>query len=226
MISDFLKDKKVFLFDAFGTLFKINPIDDQLKEIAGYKSNQLLNTWRRKQLEYSWLRNQMKQYVPFNIVTKEALQYAMQRHQLTDQRIPELLLPVYEQPLLNDGALELIQKLYAQQKRIGILSNGTKAMLENGVARTNIEKEISIVLSVDTIGIYKPHPEVYRMALTTLDIEASEVLFCSSNQWDVSGASVFGLDTVWINKNSETKECLPFGKVKEVASLSALGAVL
>ena len=82
-------EKKVFVFDAFGTLFKAGKIDETLQDLADEQTESLLTLWRRKQLEYSWLRNQMQAYVPFHQVTKEALEFSMRVHQLEDERIVE-----------------------------------------------------------------------------------------------------------------------------------------
>ena len=95
-------------------------------------------------------------------------------------------------------------------------------MLNNGVALTGIKNDVDAILSVDDIGIYKPRPAVYQMALNKLGATVEELIFFSSNQWDVSGASVFGLDACWINQYGETREGLPFGSVAETSSLKEL----
>ncbi len=214
-----LKDKEVFVFDAFGTLFRTALIGSALKDIVGDASEFLVEIWRRKQLEYSWLRNQMGEYVPFNKITKDALEYAMNKVGLNDPKIFETLLPIYDFPELIEGSKDLFLILKSKNKRVCILSNGTIQMLENGVAKTEIGELIDQIFSVDEIGIYKPNPQVYQMALDRLNVEIEKVVFFSSNQWDVSGASIFGLDCVWVNQYGETKEVLPFGNVLEVSSL-------
>jgi len=222
-IEDF-NSKQVYLFDAFGTLFKTSDVDVAFKNIAKDKSESLIQVWRRKQLEYSWLRNQMDKYIPFHKVTKDALEYSMHFHDLNDPRIPELLLPIFNAPGLIGGAKAMLIYLKSQNKQVGILSNGTHKMLNNGIGTTDIEDQIDFVFSVDDIGIYKPHPAVYQMAVNKLGRPKEELLFFSSNQWDVSGASIFGLDSVWINQYNETKEQLPYGNVLEVKGLEELVA--
>ena len=95
-------------------------------------------------------------------------------------------------------------------------------MLENGVQKTGIENIIDHLFSVDDLGIFKPRKEVYQMVLDKLEVSKNEVLFFSSNQWDVSGASNFGLTSVWVNRNNEVREGLPFGNVLEVQNLEEL----
>jgi len=184
--------KNYFVFDAFGTLFKTSEVKAELKKIAGEKTDNLIRVWRNKQLQYTWLRNEMNQYEPFST------------------------------PQLIDGAKDLLKTLKDNGKTVAILSNGTRSMLDNGVQLTGIQYYVDHILSVDDIGIYKPQPAVYQMALDKLVATVEDLIFFSSNQWDVSGASVFGLDACWINQYGETKEGLPFGDVVEVSSLKEI----
>ena len=219
-----LSKKQYFVFDAFGTLFKTSEVTAQLAAIAGEKTSSLLAVWRSKQLQYTWLRNEMQQYAPFHEVTRDALDFSMQLHGLDQVEIFDILLPLYDRPQLIGGADILLRKLKEQGKQTAILSNGTRSMLNNGVERTGIAPYIDHILSVDDIGRYKPDPAVYHMALDQLSVEAEQLIFFSSNQWDISGASLFGLDTCWINQYGETREGLPFGVVMETTSLLELVA--
>ncbi len=214
-----LPNKKYFVFDAFGTLFKTSEVKEALTEIAGDKTDSLLQVWRTKQLQYTWLRNEMNQYEPFSTVTKEALDYSMRLNGIADKKVFDILLPLYDTPSLINGVDTLLKTLKANGKTVAILSNGTPSMLDNGVQLTGIASYVDAILSVDTIGVYKPKPAVYQMTLDQLKATIDELVFFSSNQWDVSGASIFGLDACWINQYGETKEGLPFGNVVEFGSL-------
>lgn len=215
-----MQNKSVFIFDAFGTLFKTSKIDPKLHEIAQDKTETLINIWRKKQLEYTWLRNQMNTYAPFSQVTKEALTYSMKVNKLKHPQIYDLLLPIYDNPSLIIGVREALDFFHG--KTICILSNGTRSMLEKGVKETGLEKIVDHIFSVDEIAIYKPRKEVYQMALDQLNIQMDEVLFFSSNQWDVAGASNFGLDAIWVNRGKDVREGLPFGNVLEINSFNEL----
>ena len=214
-----LPNKKYFVFDAFGTLFKTSEVKEALTKIAGDKTDKLLEVWRSKQLQYTWLRNEMDQYQPFSTVTKEALDYSMRLNGISDKKVFDILLPLYDTPSLINGVDTLLKVLKQNGKTVAILSNGTPSMLHNGVQLTGISPYVDAILSVDKIGIYKPKPAVYQMALDQLTATTNELVFFSSNQWDVSGASMFGLDACWINQYGETKEGLPFGNVVELGSL-------
>jgi 2-haloacid dehalogenase len=215
-------EKECFIFDAFGTLFKTSEIKAELKAIIGDKAQALINVWRSKLLQYTWLRNEMNQYQPFDVITKDALDYSMHLNGINNPRVFDILLPLYDRPSLITGAGTLLSTLKSKHKTVAILSNGTPSMLKNGLQLTQITPYVDAILSVDAIKTYKPQPAVYQMALDQLNTDIEKSIFFSSNQWDIAGASIFGLDAVWINQHGETKENLPFGNTLEVTSLTQL----
>lgn len=220
-----LDQKKYCFFDAFGTLFKTVHFMDDLRKQVGEQAESVVDLWRTKQLSYTWLYNQMQQYIPFDEITKKALQFSLAKHQLTDEGISDLLLPIYDTPFLVDGAKELLEQLKSKGKQLAILSNGTPKMLRNGVQQTQIKHLLDAVISVDRLKIYKPNAKVYQMALDHFGAAAEASIFFSSNQWDVAGASTFGLTAVWVNQYGEVQEPLPYGEVWEVAGLEEIATV-
>ena len=64
---------RAIVFDAYGTLFNINSLDTVLEDHFGDRSGALSVLWRKKQLEYTWLRTLMGRYRPFSEVTIDAL---------------------------------------------------------------------------------------------------------------------------------------------------------
>jgi 2-haloacid dehalogenase len=78
------------------------------------------------------------------------------------------------------------------------------------------------VFSVDSIGIFKPAPQVYQLATDQLGCSPEEILFFSSNSWDVSGATTFGFQAVWVNRFGQAPERLPGTPVLEIKTLDAV----
>ncbi|MFP3361973.1 HAD-IA family hydrolase, partial [Planococcus sp. SIMBA_143] len=69
---------KAFVFDAYGTLFDVFSVTKKCEELYPNKGDQISQTWRKKQLEYSYLRQMMGNYQPFAKVTRDALRYAVE----------------------------------------------------------------------------------------------------------------------------------------------------
>ena len=95
-------------------------------------------------------------------------------------------------------------------------------MLEAGVSNSHLEDVLDSVFSVDTIGIFKPAPQVYQLAADQLGSTPEEILFFSSNAWDVSGAAAFGFQVVWVNRFGQAPERLPGAPVLEIKTLDAV----
>jgi 2-haloacid dehalogenase len=80
-----------------------------------------------------------------------------------------------------------------------ILSNGSPAILDRAVKAAKLDALLDEVLSVEEVGIYKPHPKVYQLAVDRLGVPASAIAFQSSNAWDAYAASAFRMQVVWCN---------------------------
>ena len=82
------------------------------------------------------------------------------------------------------------------------------------------------VLSVEAVGVYKPHPKVYQLAVDKLGITARSISFQSSNAWDAYAASAFGMQVVWCNRYGQRRERLPGSPDREITTLADLPALL
>jgi 2-haloacid dehalogenase len=121
---------------------------------------------------------------------------------------------------------DTLEKLKDEGRQIAILSNGSPAMLEAVVKSSGLEKLVQIILSVEMVGIFKPDPAVYQLAVDQLGIKAAEILFMSSNAWDAVGATAFGLRVAWINRFAQRPERLPFQPDIEIKTLDELPSLL
>jgi 2-haloacid dehalogenase len=81
------------------------------------------------------------------------------------------------------------------------------------------------ILSVDTVRMYKPRPEVYALVTNRSGIKPEAVVFVSSNRWDIMGAASFGFRPVWVNRSQLPQEYLhqpPAHTVRDLSELPAL----
>ena len=213
---------KYCVFDAFGTLFKLNLPTDEVESIAGDQTGELMRIWRTKQLEYTWLRALMNTYIPFSEITKQALQLAMAETRVNDERLFDVLMPIYLSPDTFPTVGPMLQALKTAGIKTAILSNGTRAMLQAGVHNTQLNDYINELISVDEIKTYKPNPEVYALACEKLNLQPQEFYFVSSNRWDICGAGAFGLQTIWVNQYRQQQEVLDPKPDVTISSLAEL----
>ena len=214
------------VFDAYGTLFDVHSAVGKYIERLGDVSEQVSNIWRTKQLEYTWLRSLMKKHADFWQVTQDALDYALAVFNIKDKQLRNDLINAYLELDCYPEVPDTLQKLKDSGQQIAILSNGSPAMLEAVVKSSGLEDLVEIILSVEMVGIFKPDPAVYQLAVNQLGVTAAEIVFMSSNAWDAVGATAFGLRVAWINRFAQRPERLPFQPDIEIKTLDQLPGLL
>lgn len=193
------------VFDAYGTLFDVNAAARVLAAQPGQEAlaavwPTLAVTWRRKQLEYSWLRAITGEYCDFWDVTKDGLDWAMQAEGLDDPVLREMLLGLYWELPAYTEIHAMLAHLKASGKTCAILSNGSPDMLAGAVDAAGIEMFLDAVMSVQDAGTFKPATAVYDLVGAKFGCAPDEVLFVSSNGWDAAGAAHYGFNVAWVNR--------------------------
>jgi 2-haloacid dehalogenase len=215
------------VFDAYGTLLDAGSAVSRLAAEVGPAAGELAALWRRKQLEYSWLRSLMgREEVDFWRLTRDALDHALDALRLDAARLRGPLLEAY-------GSLEAYAEVPATLRALreagmpaAVLSNGSPAMLRRGLAAAGLADLLEPVISVEDAGVFKPAPATYLLATRALGVPAARVAFFSSNGWDVHGAASFGLQAVWVNRSGAAAERLPGPPAAVLADLAAVPALI
>jgi 2-haloacid dehalogenase len=213
---------KACVFDAYGTLFDYASAAVRSGAALGDAREPLVKLWREKQLQYSWLRSLEGKHADFWRVTGDALDFALASLGIEDGALRESLMDSY---LTLDAFPEVrgvLEHIRESGIRTAILSNGSPEMLRSAVSNARLEPLLDAVLSVEEVGVYKPHPRVYQFAVERLGVERREILFVSSNAWDAWGASAFGMRVVWCNRYGQQAERLPGQPECEVGSLAEI----
>jgi 2-haloacid dehalogenase len=217
---------KACVFDAYGTLFDYASAAARCRDVLGDKLDSLNALWREKQLQYSWLRALQGRHADFQQVTGDALDFALETLGLVDARLRARLMDLY---LTLDAFAEvpdMLRRLKAAGIKTAILSNGSPDMLDAAVSNAGIGPLLDAVLSVEEVGVYKPHPKVYHLAVDRFGIPAAAISFQSSNAWDAWAASAFGMRVVWCNRYGGRPERLPGRPDYEIRSLAELPALI
>jgi len=213
---------KAYIFDAFGTLFNLD--EGLLRHIEHPAVGDILAYARTKQLSYTWLNSLMQTYRPFSEITRIALEDGCKKYNAPLELANELA-PLYFEPTIFEDVLPTLEILRKSSVTTGILSNGTHKMLQSGVEKNGLGGYLNAVYSVDDIGVYKPAPDVYAMVTKALNLQPEEVLFSSSNQWDVAGAAQFGFQVAWVNRGGAFRESITkLTNVREVNLLTGIAS--
>ena len=200
---------RIFVFDAYGTLFDVHAAIGRHRAAAGSDADRFSEIWRAKQLEYTWTLTLAGRYLDFWTLTERALDFAFARCPSVDAGLKPKLLDAYLTLAAFADARDVLRGLKRRGEATAILSNGSPQMLAAAVATAGIGGDLDEVLSVDAIRVYKPRPEVYALVTERFRVAPGEVVFASSNRWDVMGAAAFGFRTAWVNRAKMPEEYGP-----------------
>lgn len=217
-----------FVFDAYGTLFDVSaaarvaaaePGAGRLAEVWP----RLAEDWRRKQLEYTWLRAIMGAHADFAEVTANALDWALEAQGLGAARdLRARLLALYDKLDAYPEVGQVLARLKAGGRKLAILSNGAPQMLASAIRSAGIDGLLDDAISVEEVGVYKPSTRVYALVEAHLGVPPSQVMFVSSNGWDIAGAARFGFLTAWVNRAGAPVDRLPHGPAHIMPDLTPL----
>jgi 2-haloacid dehalogenase len=191
---------KAIAFDGFA-LIDPRPVAARAEALFPGKAAALLDAWRLRQFEYTWLRTLSRRYADFWQVTQEALVVAAAAIKLD--------LPAEARDRLMQTFLELktwpdvepaLRTLNARGVRMAFLANPTERMLRAPIENSGLTGLLEEPLSTDRVQAYKPDPIAYRMGLDAFGFKREEIVFAASASWDAAGAKAFGYPSFWINR--------------------------
>jgi len=214
------------VFDAYGTLFDFASAAAGCGDVLGDRAAAVTALWRDKQLQYTWLRGLQGRHADFWQVTGDALDFTLETLGIADANVRDRLLSLYRRLECFPEVPQVLRRLKETGFVTAILSNGSPAMLADAVAGAKLGSLLDHALSVEEVGVFKPHARVYRLAVDRLGVPASAIAFQSSNAWDAYAASAFGMRVVWCNRYGQRRERLPGTPDREIRSLAELPALL
>ncbi len=216
------------VFDAYGTLFDVHSAAARCRGDLGDAADAVSQTWRDKQLQYTWLRSLMgsKHHVDFWQVTGDALDYALETYGVDDAGLRERLMACYLELDAYAEVKDVLTRLKDGGLKCAILSNGAPEMLAAGARNAGIDGLLDAILSVEEVGIFKPDPSVYGLAVERLGVAAGRIAFQSSNAWDAHAGGAFGFRVAWVNRFGQRPERLPGPADAELATLAELPPLL
>lgn len=199
-----MEDKYTLAFDVYGTLINTSGVFNSLEKMIGDKAKPVMDTWRNKQLEYSFRRGLMNLFVDFSVCTKDALEFSCKTFKVN-------LLDAQKQSLLNEYKVlpsfpdvkEGLQKLKEDGHKLYAFSNGSANAVSNLLIHAEIINLFDGVVSVEDVQVFKPSPKVYEHFNTKTNSKKENSWLISSNPFDVIGATAYGMNTAWVQRSQE-----------------------
>lgn len=191
-------------FDVYGTLTDTHGVMSKIETMLDIDAQAFSNTWREKQLEYSFRRGLMQNYENFAVCTRHALDYTCAYYKI---ELPEAqkqtLMDVYKVlPAFEDVQAALIN-LRSDNYRLFAFSNGSAEAVEMLLETAGIRNLFEGVVSVDDLKSFKPNPAVYSHFLRKTGATGDEAWLISSNSFDVLGAMSAGMRAAWVQRSPD-----------------------
>ncbi|MGR3712760.1 MAG: haloacid dehalogenase type II [Shimia sp.] len=216
------------IFDAYGTLFDVAAAAREAATEPGRETfaqhwTKVANDWRLKQLQYTWLRAVAGAHTDFWEVTQNGLDWALEASGLqNDLELRERLLALYWELSAYAEVPTMLADLKAKGMNTAILSNGSPDMLQGAVESAGLQEVLDDVLSVESVGIFKPADVVYELVTKRFNCTRDEVLFVSSNGWDAACATGYGFKTAWVNRAGEPVDRMPWTPAITLSDLTTI----
>lgn len=216
------------VFDAYGTLFDVGAAARQAAGEAEFSAIRddwmvLAEHWRLKQLQYTWLRAVADAHTDFWEVTRNGLDWALEKTgHGDDPALRERLLALYWELDAYAEVPEMLATLKTAGLNTAILSNGSPDMLDGAVQSAGVEEFLDVSLSVQSVGVFKPDARVYDLVGAHFGCAKDEVLFVSSNGWDAAAATGYGFQTAWVNRAGEPMDRLPWIPAHQLRDLTGI----
>ena len=221
---------KACVFDAYGTLFDVAAAAREAAAEPGREDlaavwQTVARDWRQKQLQYTWLRAVTGAHTDFWEVTQNGLDWAMEASGLKNNEMRERLLSLYWELSAYPEVPSMLAQLKADGFQTAILSNGSPEMLAGCVESAEVGEFLDDVLSVESVGVFKPHRTVYQLVTDRFECPAEEILFVSSNGWDAAAGAGFGYKCAWVNRMGEPMDRLPWTPDRVMDDLTGIPAL-
>ena len=221
-MNEKLQGVSACVFDAYGTLFDFNTAAAGARDELGDDWQKLSDLWRLKQLQYTWLRGLGGHHAEFWQVTGDALDFALAQLKIDRPGLRARLMDLYLRLGAYPEVPAMLATLKARGMKLAILSNGSPTMLSAVVRNAGLEGVFDAVLSVEEVGVFKPHPSVYALAAQRLHLTPERICFLSSNGWDAYSAKAYGFRVLWCNRFGQAPERIPATPDGEIGDLSLL----
>jgi len=215
------------VFDLYGTLMRIDSLTVAAEAAGATDPQRFVDTWRQKQIEYSWCATLMDEYRDFDTLTARALEYTCASFSLVlDATAQRTLAQAWLTVTPYDDVAPALRLLRDRNVPLCVLTNGVRASAETALRTGGIRDLLDDVLSVEAVRVFKPDPRVYRLATARFGCDPERILFVSSNGWDASGAAGFGFAVAWCNRAGKPAETFGHPPIKTLRHLGDLHELL
>ena len=106
---------------------------------------------------------------------------------------------------LFEGSIEVLTELKKRGHRMVILTNGFDEVQYIKVDKSGLAKFFEQIITSDSIGFKKPHPQAFQISLEKVGVDAKDVVMIGDDlEADILGAKSVGLGQIFFNPYSHS----------------------
>lgn len=162
---------------------------------------ELVKLWFTTMLQYSLVATVGEQYHDFGEIGAATLQMVARNNDipLTEEQAKEALKAILSLPAHSDVP-EALDKLKEGGYTLVTLTNSSNKDVEAQMTNSGLKQYFSKLLSIEDVGMYKPHRHVYNWAARKMEVEPGQSMMIAAHGWDVAGAGWAGWQTAFISR--------------------------
>lgn len=191
----------VVFFDVNETLLDLSPLEPRFAEVFGDES--VIGEWFVRMLHGSLVANHVNNHRPLGLIGAEALMVLAQRRGVpvepaTAAEIVESMRSLPAHPDVAGGLDALVTAGF----RLVALTNSSSDAVEVQLTNAGIADRFERAISVDSIGRFKPSPDVYLHAAMQVGVDIDGAMLVAAHDWDIVGARSVGMPGAFVARPS------------------------
>lgn len=214
---------KVIFFDVNETIIDLAPLKENLARILNGQK-ELVALWFTTMLQYSLVGTVGDHYKDFGEIGVATLQMVARNYNisLTEDKAKEALKEIRSLPAHSEVP-EALQRLKNDGFTLATLTNSSNAAVADQMTNSGLKQYFDKLLSIEDIGMYKPHKHTYKWAARKLGIHPEESMLVAAHGWDVAGAKWAGMKTAFISRPGQ--QLYPHAEKPDIIAPNLTGIV-
>lgn len=190
---------RVLLFDVNETLLDITVLEPFFSRVFGQP--EVLRTWFAELVLYSQSMTLAGLYEPFGNLAVAALRMVASNHGLSlgEDEVARFRSILGNLPAHPD-VVPALKRFQDAGFRLATLTNSAPTPSPTALEKAGISHFFEAHFSVDTVGVFKPHPATYEHAVQQLAVKPEQVCLVACHLWDTIGAQAAGCSGAFVTR--------------------------
>ncbi|CAN5876990.1 haloacid dehalogenase type II [soil metagenome] len=188
---------RTIVFDVNETLLDLTALAPEFERVFGAADT--AKTWFAQLLQNALVATVTTTYRDFGVLAGAALgTVAQQRGVSLASADRDSILQKMRNLPPHDDVRPSLERLRAAGFRLATLTNSPDKVLQEQLEHAGLSDLFDATLSVDEVGLFKPHKKVYEMAADKLGVNLMDIRMVAAHAWDTTGAIRAGCKAAFV----------------------------